>query len=104
MLATKAWVVWKFNSRTSPIQAASMQCAFGSLCFLRLNFVCPPLLVVTSRPVVFNLLNNFHRVELTAAASFKGNLAWLCIRFNNSGFPDKKCMNVRVKNRIKIKF
>ncbi len=29
-IAAKAWVVWKFNSRNSPTQAASMQCAFGS--------------------------------------------------------------------------
>ena len=52
----------------------------------------PRAYVITLNPVVFKVLNNFHPVELTTAASFKGNLAWVCIRFNNSGFPDKNSL------------
>ncbi len=89
-------MVWNFNLSTLPTQAASIQWAFGKSCFLRLNLVLPPLAVETLSNVLFKVFNNIQRVELTAAASFKGDVAWVSICFNKSGFPDKKSLTSRL--------
>lgn len=74
-----------------PTQAASAQWDFSIPLVLRLNFVLPPLPVSIGKPVCCNLLNNSHRVALTAAASFNGILAEAKIRLSKSGLLVKNC-------------
>lgn len=88
----KILVVKTSSASTTPTQAASNQCVLGSSNRVRLNLVKPPDPVETDKPVCLSTSNNFHRVELTAAASFRGRLAWSWIFFNNSGFLTKKSL------------
>lgn len=88
----KILLIKTFSVSTTPTQAASSQCVLGSSNWVRLNLVKPPEPVETDMPVCFSTSNSFHRVELTAAASFRGRLAWSWIFFKNSGFLTKKSL------------
>ena len=79
-----------FSGVLLPTFAASPQWLLSIPLVTRLNLVRPPVPVSTGNLICCNLLYNSHRVVLTAAASFKGALAWDKSFLTRSGWALKK--------------
>ena len=79
------------NARQSVLGATSfhLRCDEGAV-----SFVLPPLPVSTGSPVCCNLLNNSHRVALTAAASSNGVLACNNICLSKPDFAERNTITV----------